>query len=202
MNKLKMSLIVFILIFVSNSALVESSNINPKIILNGEEEIIVVMGNKYQEQGVVVKGDDILEVNTTGIVIENTIGTYLITYTATDKTGNVSSITRTVKIVEKPFASSENYPSIMNEPVVDLSNSGEVLGVNKFIFTQKLNFGLRNNEVTELHKRVMIDGYLNISAPTGYFGSQTLKAVKDFQLAKGLTVDGIVGPQTRTALNQ
>lgn len=35
---------------------------------------------------------------------------------------------------------------------------------------------------------------------TGYFGTQTLAAVKDFQRQKGLTVDGIVGPATRSKI--
>ena len=34
----------------------------------------------------------------------------------------------------------------------------------------------------------------------GAFGAQTEQAVKDFQLGKGLTADGVVGPRTRDAL--
>jgi hypothetical protein len=34
----------------------------------------------------------------------------------------------------------------------------------------------------------------------GFFGGQTLTAVRNFQSAKGLAVDGIAGPATRTAL--
>ena len=36
----------------------------------------------------------------------------------------------------------------------------------------------------------------------GIFGSETEKAVKQFQKIKGLLVDGIVGPQTWLALAQ
>lgn len=35
---------------------------------------------------------------------------------------------------------------------------------------------------------------------TGYFGSLTTKAVKEFQRERGLTVDGVVGPRTWEAL--
>lgn len=34
----------------------------------------------------------------------------------------------------------------------------------------------------------------------GYFGDDTEKAVKDFQRAKGLTADGVVGPKTMEKL--
>ncbi len=36
--------------------------------------------------------------------------------------------------------------------------------------------------------------------PDGIFGSQTLKGVKKYQRSKGLTVDGIAGPGTKSAL--
>ncbi len=198
MKKIKIILIAFILIFGVNNVLASS---NLEIKLNGQEEITIVKGNKYQEQGVVVRGDDILKVETTGTVIENTVGTYLITYTATDKAGNISTKTRTVTVVEQPNILSENYIPERVEPVTEQTD-GEVLGVNKFIFTQKLNFGLKNNEVVELHKKLIAEGFLKIASPTGYFGSQTLKAVKDFQLVNNLTADGIVGPKTREALNR
>lgn len=79
---------------------------------------------------------------------------------------------------------------------------GRVLGAEKFIFTLPLALGTKGNEVTELHKRLIADGYLKITAPTGYFGPLTLKAVKEFQLTKGLISDGIVGPLTRAELNK
>lgn len=198
MKKLKIILIAFILIFGANNVLASS---NLEIKLNGQEEVTIIKGNKYEEQGVVVKGDDILKVETTGTVIENTAGTYLITYTATDKTGNISKKTRTVKVIEQPNIFSPNYVPERVEPITE-KVGGEVLGINKFVFSQKLSFGLRNNEVTELHKKLIADGYLKIASPTGYFGSQTLKAVKDFQTANSLVSDGIVGPKTREALNK
>jgi peptidoglycan hydrolase-like protein with peptidoglycan-binding domain len=36
--------------------------------------------------------------------------------------------------------------------------------------------------------------------PDGFFGNDTDKAVREFQQQKGLTVDGIVGAQTRRIL--
>lgn len=56
-----------------------------------------------------------------------------------------------------------------------------------------LRYGDRGEDVKILQKS------LNIKAD-GVFGTQTLKAVKDFQKANKLVVDGIVGIKTRTKL--
>jgi Transglycosylase-like domain/Putative peptidoglycan binding domain len=41
---------------------------------------------------------------------------------------------------------------------------------------------------------------LRVRPASGYFGSVTVRAVKRFQRREGLTVDGVVGPQTRRNL--
>lgn len=67
--------------------------------------------------------------------------------------------------------------------------------------TKTLKFGMRSIEVVNLQKMLQERGYFpDNSQTTGYFGAVTLKAVKDFQKAQGLTVDGIVGPNTIEAL--
>ena len=70
------------------------------------------------------------------------------------------------------------------------------------------NFTLRNNEsialskygssgreVTQIQTKLKRWGYYNGSID-GVYGSKTVAAVKYFQSKNGLTVDGIVGPNT------
>jgi hypothetical protein len=80
---------------------------------------------------------------------------------------------------------------------------GEVLGVSTFRFMKDLSLGQTSKDVKELQKKLITDGFLNISTSsvTGYFGPQTLKAVKAYQKFKHLPVSGLVGPDTRAALN-
>ena len=59
--------------------------------------------------------------------------------------------------------------------------------------------GSRGRDVTLLQAALKRAGFFSIT-PTGYFGMKTKQAVLDFQKAKGLQVDGIVGPQTQHAL--
>lgn len=58
-----------------------------------------------------------------------------------------------------------------------------------------LKQGMRNSEVYNLQNDLKALGYFQVN-PTGYFGSITNKAVKNYQKDKNIAVDGIVGPVT------
>lgn len=60
--------------------------------------------------------------------------------------------------------------------------------------TSTLRKGSRGAQVTELQQK------LGVTPVTGYFGSITQAAVRDFQTANGLTPDGIFGPMSRAKL--
>jgi len=85
----------------------------------------------------------------------------------------------------------------------DLSNSKALeVTTEKYIFNNDLEFGMQNEEVKELQKVLMSLGLLKILEPTGYFGSLTLQAVRDYQTLKLITpVSGYVGKLTRQKLN-
>ncbi|HZU61153.1 MAG TPA: peptidoglycan-binding protein [Solirubrobacteraceae bacterium] len=66
------------------------------------------------------------------------------------------------------------------------------------VFTRLLRYGDRGNDVKTLQSWLTEVGY---PVPnTGYFGPITLRAVKSFQRAHHLAVDGVVGPITSGAL--
>ncbi|SES20203.1 peptidoglycan-binding protein [Salipaludibacillus aurantiacus] len=64
---------------------------------------------------------------------------------------------------------------------------------------QTLREGIRHGDVTELQDALRDTGHFSANS-TGYFGSITRQAVRDFQRSEGLAVDGIAGPQTFSAL--
>ncbi|WP_286887064.1 3D domain-containing protein [Aneurinibacillus sp. UBA3580] len=66
---------------------------------------------------------------------------------------------------------------------------------------QTLHYGMKNGDVQELQSALKNRGYFHFHTATGYYGTITVDAVKSFQRAKGLEVDGIAGPQTFQALN-
>lgn len=62
-----------------------------------------------------------------------------------------------------------------------------------------LKMGVQNEEVATVQEMLMDRGYFKANV-TGYYGTITKAAVIEFQKDNGLLVDGIVGPETRSAL--
>jgi len=63
-----------------------------------------------------------------------------------------------------------------------------------------LKEGMKSEAVWELQIKLQKLGFLAVN-PTGYFGSLTTKAVKEFQLTQGLKVDGVAGSTTLKQLS-
>lgn len=76
---------------------------SPKIILNGEENIVLNLGTPYQELGVNVTDNCDSEIGTKiiteGEVNINQVGQYTLTYSVTDESGNKAIISRTINVV-------------------------------------------------------------------------------------------------------
>jgi peptidoglycan hydrolase-like protein with peptidoglycan-binding domain len=64
-----------------------------------------------------------------------------------------------------------------------------------------IKVGNSGDQVTQVQRRLQELGYFKSKA-TGYYGSLTQDAVKNFQRNNGLVADGIIGPNTEQALNQ
>jgi hypothetical protein len=76
-------------------------------------------------------------------------------------------------------------------------------------FEKDLEFGMRDPDVTRLQDFLKAQGYFPINTEsTGYYGSITVKAVRDFQLAKEIISSpedggaGRCGPKTREVINK
>jgi hypothetical protein len=70
----------------------------------------------------------------------------------------------------------------------------------KKILKEELKRGSRGHDVSNLQKKLISLKYLNIKAPTGYFGKLTNAAIKAFQKANNIPSTGIVDSQTSKLL--
>lgn len=72
---------------------------------------------------------------------------------------------------------------------------------NKYVNTSaSLTIGQRGQAITDIQTKLKYKGFYNY-AVDGIFGPITEKAVKQFQLSKGLSVTGVVDQATENALN-
>ena len=73
----------------------------------------------------------------------------------------------------------------------------------EFVLKRNLQKGDTGEDVAEMQKALAAAGYRGAMDPSlyGSFGSATEEAVKAFQRAKGLVIDGIIGEKTAAALS-
>ncbi len=85
--------------------------------------------------------------------------------------------------------------------ITETPSVGEVLGAEKFVFTQFMKLWDNNEEVRELQERLIRDGHM-VKPSTAFFGLRTLAGVRAFQKAHGIPTTGNVGPLTLAELNK
>jgi hypothetical protein len=61
--------------------------------------------------------------------------------------------------------------------------------------------GNRNDEIKGMQKGLRDAGFFTYKNDTGYFGPQSEKALKEYQRARGIKIDGIYGPRTKNMLS-
>ncbi len=82
------------------------------------------------------------------------------------------------------------YPSCEGTPVVSGSGGSTNVG-----------FGKSNDSVKNIQNILKAEGYFNYPTATGYFGSITESAIKNFQAAHGIQASGQIDAKTLELLN-
>jgi hypothetical protein len=89
----------------------------PVVTLNGSTELTIAHGSSYTEPGATASGGTSATPTITGSVNPNAVGTYVLTYVATDAAGNVGRATRTVRVVDQtPPIITLNGPATVQIP--------------------------------------------------------------------------------------
>lgn len=123
----------------------------PVITLNGSNPVTITQGGNYTEPGAtsIDSYDGSLSVIITGNVNTSVIGNYTITYTSTDSSGNIRTVTRTVRVVAPGDSGGSGSPSgDVVYSSTDVSQSeGDFLDE---ITSPPINLGGRNEPSTAL----------------------------------------------------
>lgn len=173
----------------------------PRITLQGDAAMQLRVNSSYVDAGAqaVDAVDGALPIVSTGSVNTHVLGTYVLTYTATDSAGNEASTTRTVEVIRGSSGGGGRGGS--SSVVLATAPVGQVLGATTYNFTRFLGRGDTGADVTALQEILVTAGFLK-SAPTGYFGSLTQKALLAYQVSRGLPGVGVLGPLTRSVIHK
>lgn len=86
---------------VINIEVIPLDTTHPILRLNGEVNLTLTQGTEYTELGASANDDRDGDVNVTITgTVDNTIGTYTVTYTARDSAGNEANITRVITVID------------------------------------------------------------------------------------------------------
>lgn len=77
---------------------------------------------------------------------------------------------------------------------------GQVLGATSYAFSRNLSYGVTGEDVTELQKILMEEGYLKIKVATKWFGPLTKAALVKWQAKHGIPATGYFGSISRNFL--
>ena len=118
---------VVILDNVTEDSTTPPDTVFPVITILGDNPASVELGSTYTDAGATSDGGE--SVSSSGSVDTDTVGTYTITYSATDAAGNTSTATRTVNVVDTTppvitssdtFVADENQTAIGTVTATDL----------------------------------------------------------------------------------
>ncbi|MDA1675171.1 C40 family peptidase [Bacillus cereus group sp. TH152-1LC] len=145
-------------------------------------------GNRFMQQG--MQGNDISKIQQ---------DLKRLSYFNTNTTGYYGSVTKQAVL---DFQRSHGVPDTGN--VGTLTKNALASEITKIEGSTSNGNGLlkqgnSNNEVKQLQDNLRKLNYFHVNS-TGYFGSVTKSSVIQFQGDKGLSADGIVGPNTKAAI--
>ena len=126
----------------------------PVITILGENPASIVQGATYTDAGATATDnvDGSVSVTTSGTVDTSTIGTYTITYTATDNAGNTATATRTVNVTNT---------ANLNGTVNSTAGSAADSDVND----PNASYAANNSpaQAQSIPNPVILGGYLNVA---------------------------------------
>ncbi|MDQ0257228.1 peptidoglycan hydrolase-like protein with peptidoglycan-binding domain [Evansella vedderi] len=121
--------------------------------------------------------------------------------------GALRSATASTKSTQAASGTNSNNTTSNQSNTPQTAQTGNSAGTNRAPLqqlqtNQTLRVGSRGAEVEKLQQYLKQAGFFDHPTVTGFYGAITEEAVRRFQRSRGLTVDGLAGRQTLTAVNK
>ena len=168
-------------------------NIKPDILIVGEKQITIYVGDKYIEPGYTatdnIDGDITANVVVTGSVDTSKIGAYTLTYTIKDSSGNENSTSRVVNVIkknitttyvgpkvtttQKPVVKTTTRANVITKPIITLIGSETIIIYqgNKY---KELGYSAKDALGNDITARVNIMNDININKAGSYIVKYTV----------------------------
>jgi len=165
-----------------------SDTTKPVITLKGNPDLILAQDTNYAEAGAIANDlrDGVVHVVITGSVDTSKVGTYTVTYTATDKAGNKATKMRTVTVV---------LPPDTIKPVITLKGASTItLTVGESY--QEQGARAMDDRDGNLELNIHINGTVNTQVPGTYAITYSVSDVagNSASVTRSVIVKAIVGP--------
>lgn len=118
------------------------------------------------------------------------------------ESANNAKLSSNIVVTKEGHTPSKTTTSLTGEVVSAKDGrvvTGKVLGASTFNFQKDLKMGSQNNDVKELQKMLIAEGFLFYKA-TGYFGTFTKQALIQWQAKNGIVSTGFFGKASRAFL--
>jgi hypothetical protein len=194
------NIIITTSVFYTSCKKTASDTVAPLITMNGLSTCYLQKGTPYNDAGAsaIDDVDGTLTVTSSGTINPSVLGSYVITYSATDMSGNKASKTRTVNVVDL----TGNY-SVMKITPYPAIAAGDTTNYTEFLFlssdlTGQLNYSIFSNYVNGLaYSYLNSTSALTIPSQTINCGSPAI----DRNFSGSGTISNTAAPHTKITIN-
>lgn len=149
--------------------------IAPTIALKGKEQVTIYVGDTYKDEGCTVQdnydGDITNKVSITGEVDTKKEGTYIITYTVEDASGNKAETTRKVIVKKKQVTTSNKTVATSSNSSTKVNTSKRGLPVLMYHFFYDKSKGEKGNDANWMEVSAFEEQMKYLSDNNFYFPS-------------------------------
>jgi serralysin len=182
----------------------------PVITVTGDDPATVELGGTYTDAGATATDLDTVTVTSSSDVDTDTVGSYTVTYTATDASGNAATASRTVNVVDTtaPVITSTSFTAAENQTDVGTVTATDASGSITFaVPATETELAITSSGVLtftsapDFETKSTITSFVIATDPSGNSSTELVSVtVTDVNEAPTITKTSFTAPENQTAI--